>query len=304
MSDEDEELQSATIHRLPLDPWSIAGLHSLDSLTDRKAVTTWNTGFLEWIGKVHLAPGSLSVVTGLPGSGKTVLWAQIWQYVVAKDGLKACIASFECAPKPYYRRYLREMWARCREQDMTVVQIADADAFIRDHYWFLLHPEETPTLDWFLEMAYIAADKGCSIIQLDPWNRLESQRGPKETEPEYVARCLRALSVLAKDMNIHVQIVAHPAKRDARRRDIAPDLEDISGAMHWWNMPDQGFVVHRKELWTKSGGRCYDAKFFHRKARFEELGYPCALDIRFNPHTRVFESFQPNSSAPEGHVPE
>jgi twinkle protein len=297
MNDDDENAEdrpSATIHRLPIDPWSIAGLHTLDSLTERHPAITWQTGFYDWNSKVRLSPGTLSVVTGLPGSGKTVVWAQVWSHVVGKYGLKACIASFECAPKPYYRRYLREIWARCREQDMTDVQIADADAFIRDHYWFLLHPEETPTLDWFLEMAYVAADKGCAIIQLDPWNRLESQRGVKETEPEYVSRCLRALSVLAKDMNIHVQIVAHPAKRDARRRDIPPELEDISGAMHWWNMVDQGFIVHREKVWDETNARrCYAAKFLHRKARFEELGYPCALDIRFNPHTRVFESVQP-----------
>lgn len=287
----DDEEFTATIHRLPINPWSIAGLHTLDDLPERAVIDTWKTGFFDWTGKVSLAPGTVSVVTGLPGSGKTHLWAQIWNYVVGKYGLVAMIASFECAPKPHYRRYLREFFGRCRESAMDDRQIWEADRFISDHYRFLVHPSETPDLDWLLEMAEIAVNReGVRIIQIDPWNRLESQRGPKETEVEYVARCLRTLTVFAKDFNVHVQIAAHPAKREHRRRDIPPELEDIAGAMHWWNMADQGSVVHRDKLWTKEGGRCFDATFYHRKARFEELGYPCALDIRFNPITRVFES--------------
>jgi twinkle protein len=298
MADEEPEKPSATIHRLPKNPWSIAGLHTLDSLPDRPAGKTWRPGFVEWLGKVELAPGMLSVVTGLPGSGKTHLWAQIWSNIVGANDIVAMIASFECLPKPHYRRYLREIFARCREAEMSERQIAQADRFIGEHYRFLVHPEEAPTLSWFLEMAEVAVRReGVKVIQLDPWNRLESQRGERETEPEYVARCLRALHVFAKETGCHVQIVAHPAKRDARRRDIPPDLEDISGAMHWWNMIDQGFVVHRKELWTADGNRCFDAVFYHRKARFDELGYPCELRMRFNPQSRVFESVTTREAA-------
>lgn len=290
-------LETATIHQLPKNTWAIAGLHSLDDLPERPVPETWHTGFWDWNNRVELAPGMLSVVTGLPGSGKTHLWAQIWSNVVGRYGLVALIASFECLPKPHYRRYLREIFARCRESEMAARQIEEADRFIGEHYRFLVHPEETPTLGWFLEMAEVAVRReGVKVIQLDPWNRLESQRGERETEPEYVARCLRALHVFAKDSGCHVQIVAHPAKRHAQRRDIPPELEDISGAMHWWNMVDQGFVVHREEVWTKEGGRCFDASFYHRKARFEELGYPCAMDVRFNPQSRIFESVTSGAS--------
>lgn len=296
----DDTLPLATVHRLPTNPWAIAGLHSLDDLPDRHLGDVWNSGFIEWNSKLHLARGTLSVVTGLPGSGKTHFWAQVWKYVVEKYNLVALIASFECAPKPYYRRYLREMHAGKREHQMSDDEIAVADRFIAAHYRFLVHPEETPTLDWILDMADLAVERErTSIIQIDPWNRLESQRGQRETEPDYVLRCLRSCSVFAKDRNAHFQIMAHPAKREARRRDIPPELEDIAGAMHWWNVPDQGFVVHRDELWNAQGGRCYDATLYHRKARFEELGYPCALEFRFNWHTRMFEVVSKQDAATE-----
>ena len=272
-------------------PWSVAGLKRLSDFPEPEPVETWNTGFLDWNGRVAIAPGMLSVVTGVPESGKTMLWAQIWKYVVERYGLVAVVASFECKTKPRYRHYLREMHARRQEREMSADELREADKFIEDHYLFLDHPDETPTIDWILELADVAVTRyKAKIIQIDPWNRLESQREAKETEPDYVARCLRELTVFAKATNTHVQMFAHPAKRDGRRRDQPPDLEDVAGAMHWWSMPDQGFVLHRKQRWTKGGGRCFDAMLYHQKARFEELGYSCALPVRFNPQSRVYET--------------
>jgi twinkle protein len=286
---ENDAEAAARFHRIRREnPWAIAGLYRLDDLPKRQPVKAWRTGF-DWHG-VALAPGMVSIATGLPGSGKTHLLAQMWHHIVGKYGLVAMIASFECAPDPYYVRYLREFFARKREAEMSERQLREADEYIRDHYRFLLHPEETPTLEWFLDMAEIAVQReGVKVIQLDPWNRLESQRTAKETEPEYVARCLRSVTVFAKDTGCHVQIIAHPAKRIGQRREAPPDLEDVAGAMHWWNMPDQGFVIHRDKAWDK-GKRVFDATVFHRKARFEEIGYPCSMDVRFNPQSRVFES--------------
>jgi twinkle protein len=81
-------------------------------------------------------------------------------------------------------------------------------------------------------------------------------------------------------MNCHVQILAHPAKMDSARRGQAPGLEDISGSKNWENMVDQGFVVHRPEVFDGTN-RKTEAHLYHRKARFEELGYPCKLALDF-----------------------
>ena len=55
----------------------------------------------------------------------------------------------------------------------------------------------------------------------------------------------------------------------------APRLEDVAGAKHWDNMPDQGFTVQRPKLF-EDGKIKTEVQLYHRKARFEELGYPCA----------------------------
>jgi twinkle protein len=68
---------------------------------------------------------------------------------------------------------------------------------------------------------------------------------------------------------------------EGKRRGEPPSLEDISGSKNWENMVDQGFVVHRPEIFD-GGQRKTDAALYHRKARFEELGYPCKLNLDYH----------------------
>lgn len=262
--------------------WPIDGLFRLNELPEPPALTLWYPGFPQWESKVMLAPRTLSVVTGHPGHGKTVLWQQIWFQVVKTYGVMPCMASFETRAKPHIRRQLRTLIIGKLERDMSDDERQRADRWIEERYLFLVHPNQRPTLEWFLDMAEVAVVRhGARIIQLDPWNRLEASRGRDESETEYIGRCLRSLHQFAHDMNCHVQIIAHPAKMDSARKDRAPMLEDISGSKNWDNMVDQGFVVHRPEIFDGSR-RKTEAALYQRKARFEELGYPCKLNLNFD----------------------
>ena len=261
--------------------WPVAGIYRLSELPEPAPLVLWNPGFPEWENKVHLAPRTLSVATGHPGHGKTALWGQIWFQIIKQYGVPACIASFETRAKPHLRRQIRTLLTGILEKDMASEDMVAADNWINERYLFLVHPEQRPTLEWFLDMAEVAVVRhGARIIQLDPWNRLEASRGRDESETEYIGRCLRTLHTFAHDMNVHVQILAHPAKMDGTRRGQAPGLEDISGSKNWENMVDQGFVVHRPEIFDGTN-RKTEAHLYQRKARFEELGYPCKLKLDF-----------------------
>src|SRR5829696_8729017 len=180
--------------------------------------------------------------------------------------LVAAVASFETRAKPHHRRTLRQLHAGKLERNMADAELKAADACIDDHFLRILHPEQRPSLEWFLDMSEVAvARHGARIIQVDPWNRLEAARGQNESETEYIGRCLRTLHTFAHDMNCHVQVIAHPSKMDATRKGKAPELEDISGSKNWDNMVDQGFVVHRPKFF-EDGERQTEAEFLHRKA--------------------------------------
>jgi len=270
--------------------WPIDGLFKLSELPEPPSLTLWRPGFPEWESKVLLAPRTMSVVTGHPGHGKTQLWTQIWFNVVRAYCLPIAVASFETRAKPHIQRYIRTLLSGKLEKNMDEEEKRKADAFIEDRYLFMVHPEGRPSLKWFLDMAEVAVVRhGARIIQVDPWNRLEASRGRDQSETEYIGMCLREIHSFAHDMNCHVQVLAHPAKMDSGRRGQAPGLEDISGSKNWDNMVDQGFVVHRPKLFDGKE-RVTSAELHCRKARFEELGYPCVLDLDFKPESGKYVS--------------
>lgn len=272
-------------------PWPLNGLFQLSSLPEPPVLPTWEPGFPEWERKVMLAPKTLSVVTGHPGHGKTALWNQIWFNVVKTYCIPICCFSAETRPKPHVRRQLRTLYhGGVLERDLDDAARAAADRWINDRYFWLIHPESRPTLEWLLDLAVGAVIRhGCKIVQIDPWNRLEAARERGEREDEYVLKCLRVMYQFAVDMNVHVQVLAHPAKMEGSRRGQAPQLEDIAGAKHWDNLVDQGFTVHRPKMW-EAGQIKTEAQFFHRKARIEELGYPCKLGLDYDRKTGKFKS--------------
>jgi twinkle protein len=271
-------------------PWPVNGIFRLSELPEPAPMVLWSPGFEEWEGKVMLAPRTISVVTGHPGHGKTALWNQIWFNVVRRYDVAFCGASFETRPKPHLRRQLRTLINGKLEFSLTDEEKARADRWINDRYFFFVHPDSRPNLDWFLDMAEVAVVRyGARVVQLDPWNRLEGSRAQGESETDYIGRCLRTLHQFAMDMNCHVQILAHPAKMENQRRGQPPQLEDISGSKNWDNMVDHGFVVHRPKMYEKGEIRT-EADFYCRKARFEELGHPCKLNLNYDKYFGRYKS--------------
>lgn len=272
-------------------PWPTEGLYRISEMPEPPKLTLWEPEIDCLKGRVFLAPQTLSVVTGQPGHGKSTFFGQVWFEIIRKYGLAACFASFETRPKPYMRRQIRTLFnGGVPEFKLTESEIRKADEWMEDRYFFIHHPEQRPTLEWLLDQAEVAVVRyGARLLQIDPWNRLEATRGRDETETEYIARCLRALTVFGVDMGCHVQVVAHPAKMDRNRKGQPPELEDISGSKNWDNMPDQGFVIHRPLLYDEEAGkRNTEAKFIVRKTRFEELGYPLTVWVNYDLDTRTY----------------
>jgi twinkle protein len=180
------------------------------------------------------------------------------------------------------RRILRTLYGGVPEKNMNENERKCADAWINDHYLFLQHRAQRPTIEWLLDTAEVAVVRhGARIVQIDPWNRLEATRGCNETETDYIGRCLRTMHAFANDLNCHFQVLVHPAKSHPDRRKQPPYLEDISGSKNWDNMPDQGFAVHRPKIF-ENGIRQTSADLYCRKARFADLGYPCKFGLNFD----------------------
>ena len=271
--------------------WPVEGLYRLSDLPDQPPLEVWNPGFPEWESKLRFAAKTVSVVTGQPGHGKTVLMMQLWYQICRDYNITVAMASFETRPKPHQRRNIRQFMYGRPDLQLTAEEIEYADKWNDDHMLWIVHPNRRPTLSWLLEMAEIAVVRNnARMIQIDPWNKLESDRPNDMRETDWIGQCLDEIMDFAQDFNVHVQILAHPAKMmsgDSRKR--PPGLEDISGSKHWENKVDLGLAVHRPSLF-EDGERKTEATLYVLKSRFEELGHPCKLDLDFDLSKRRYVS--------------
>jgi twinkle protein len=281
--------------------WPIAGLYRLSALPTPPRLELWDPPFASWKYKIKIGPTMLSVLTGMPGNGKS-LWSQFfWFEIARKYDIRVALFSAETPAKPHVRRSLREFYHGYREQYQTEAQLAAADEWIEGHFFFVAHPNARPTFGWLMEMIEAAKYRyGCRVAVVDPWNKIEGDYDPKNgTETQWIGQCLDEALDAARAFDMHIQIVAHPAKPHAEQRKEPPGLYSISGSQHWANRVDQGFSIHRPKMLTADGAeRETGATLYHLKARFPDLGWPCSAGIRYNLSTGRYQEENNAESEP------
>jgi len=201
-------------------------------------------------------PGEMTIITGIPGSGKSN-----WLDALAVNLFKLhewsfCLCSPENWPvqrhaasiiekvvgKPFApsRRLVERM--RPDEMEYALGQMDGA-------FNFIMLGDEDMSLDTILAKVRAAIFRyGVKGVILDPWNELEHSRPAGLPETEYISQALSKVRRFARINDVHVWIVAHPTKlqkdKDTGEYPV-PTLYDISGSAHWYNKADNGITVYR-----------------------------------------------------------
>ena len=232
--------------------------------------------------------GDLVVVTGVPGLGKTTFVNDLCCRVAERHKLRIGWASFEQMPQRDHWRNLRSWHAESLMKFMDQQALAAADAWIEERHRFIVPADdEDVTLDWLLDRMEVAAvQHGVNVIVVDPWNEMDHAREPDETMTEYVGRAIKTFRRFARRMQVHVIIVAHPAKlQKVEGKYKPPTLYDISDSANWYNKCDLGIIVHREsDDYT-------DVKV--QKSRYhEEIGKPGEVRMAFCKDDRRFREIE------------
>jgi twinkle protein len=230
---------------------AVPDIYAMADLPEPPENPAIDTGIVGMREHFRVRRGDLTVVTGVPGHGKTSFVNEVVCRLALAHGWRTIFGSFEQRPVPDHRRALRTFHARKLEKHMTVEERAAADAFIHKHFRFLVPSDETETsLEWLLETMAAAVHRfDPHIVVIDPWNELEHIRPRDMTQTEYTGWAIRALKRFARLRRVHVVIVAHPAKLQRNRGDgkyPMPTLYDIADSAHWYNKPDLGVVIWRE----------------------------------------------------------
>jgi twinkle protein len=126
-----------------------------------------------------------------------------------------------------------------------------ADEWIDENFRFIVPSEEDdPTLEWILQRCHMAVTQhNCNCIVIDPWNEIDHCRDANESITEYTGNAIKKFRRMARKLNIHLVVAAHPAKmRKEDGKYQCPTLYDISDSAHWFNKADVGLAVYRPDV--------------------------------------------------------
>jgi twinkle protein len=286
-----EELQWYVEHATP---YPIEGAVAIDDcrdeileLYDQGRPRGVSTGWSGLDAYYRVFPGQLTIVTGIPGSGKSNVLDCLLVNLARASGWSIAIFSPENLP---LRQHMAELAAKYLGKPfydgptprMTPAERDTALAWLAEHFTWIMPQSED---DWQIERILTIARRLCFRagirgLVIDPWNELESLKPPTMTETEYVAHVLKRVRVFAREREVHVWLVVHPQKllRDKNGKYPVPTLYDCSGSANFRNKADCGLVI-----WRDLSGTDRDEVEIHvQKIRFRHVGKRGVCTLYYN----------------------
>jgi twinkle protein len=238
------------------------------------------------------APGMLTIITGIPGSGKSTFVDQLMVNQARTYGHTFAICSFENTI-PVHIAKLSEMLTQKHffethdvpGQRMSRDELEAVQPFIASHFKFLNQDDgKKATLESIVERIKTAVFRwGINAAVIDPYNYIARPKAI-DSETQWIDEMLTTLRLLAQAHGIHIWFVAHPTKlpMDANGNYQAPRGYSISGSAAWYSKADFGLTVHRQP--DHPGA----VEIICWKCRFDWLGKEGSAHILYDNTSNVY----------------
>lgn len=242
-------------------PWPVKGLYDadhfsgeVDDLYLKGLAKGESTGYPNVDELYTIVPGQLCVVTGIPSMGKSSFVDQIMVNLAARKGWRFAICSFENPPRIHIAKlcqlYMGKPFFDGPTPRMTRDEYRQAMAWVQEHFVFLYQGDGalSPIEDIIDRLRAAVLRYGIRGAVVDPYNYIDRPREANETE--WVSEALTKVKVFIEAHDVHLWLVAHPAKQYKREdgKYSVPGGYDISGSAHWFNKADMGMSVHRPNV--------------------------------------------------------
>lgn len=229
-------------------------------------------------------PGQMTILTGIPGSGKSEWLDALMVNLARNAGWSFAVFSPEnFPPQRHIQKWLEKLSGKpFRDGPTARMTEAEVDhwlAFCDQHVHFLI-PEE-PSLDEILSLAGAMVFRtGVKGVVLDPWNEIDHRRPKEMSETEYISQCLSEIRRFARQKDVHCWVSAHPRmlQKDKETGTYnVPTPYEIAGSANWFNKADNCIAVWRNKQDPES-----PVEIHVQKIRFREIGQLGVAYLRYD----------------------
>ena len=279
----------------------IEGLYTARDLWDSvKELHSGNTaqpfdvGFEPLDDLYKVARGTFHVWTGVPNHGKSSFLSDVIMNMAKIHGWKFVIFSPEHSMSNNIKRLCEKFMMKPFDYGMseriTKDELIKSLAFIQEHFFFIDMENESPDIEWILNVARQAKDVyGIDGLVIDPYNEINPKRAGNLREDEHISTVISDIKRFNRETECVTWLVAHPKKLQ-READgsYRVDGYDISGSAHFSNKADIIVVIERMfEL--------EQTRFHVRKVREADYyGSIGTADFAWNGKTRCFHALNSN----------
>lgn len=247
-----------------------------------------STGWLAMDPFFTVRHGEFTVITGIPGHGKSSWLDNLLINLARQHDWKFAVFSAENFPVSRYIASLTEVYSgrpfrRGFTERISSIDLDLSLKFLDSHFFFIQPNEDSYSLNRIIELASQIPD--IDVLVIDPWNELDHSRPDTMREDQYISITLTKLRWVARSAQIHVFVVAHPAKylRGPGQAKPVITLNDVKGASEWYAKADNGLSIWRDE---QEGNRPTEVHV--QKIRFREVGRVGKVDFFYDRVTGIF----------------
>jgi len=205
---------------------------------------------------VSFVPGEMTIVTGIPGSGKSEFMDLVMCSLAKHHNWSWAVCSFENQPSSQHvTKLLEKITGKAfgfRDNPSFRMNVDERDygIYVVDKFFHFINISQIDvTLPGILEKTKeLVVRKGVKGLMIDPWNYIEHKIPKGYTETQYISESLTLLKTFALKNGIHVILIAHPTKVPKDRqtgKSEVPTLYSIAGSAHFFNKTDNGITVYR-----------------------------------------------------------
>ena len=274
-------------------PWPVHGLRSVSEYRE-EVLSLYHRGLDQGLGVgmpeldsiFRVCPQTLTIVTGVPGSGKSAFLSWLSVQLAAQHDWPFAVLSAETPPRIHLLQMASIYMQKPHEgpNKMSDDELLTALDWL-DERCVILDDADT-SIDSVLERAHAAVLRmGVRMLVIDPYNFLTGSLGGASDESSIsnINHLLTGLKNFSCQHSLSIMLVCHPVKmyRGNDGRTPTPTGYDVSGSASFYNVADAGITVSRDG----------DSSFLTMwKARFPWIGKSGRCEMEFNPGTGSFSS--------------